>query len=186
MNEPLARWHEEHANFARLLDLLDAQLDSFHAGDSPDYPLMLDVMYYMTHYPDLFHHPVEDLAFERIAARDPSVSTTLQRLQEQHEELRAEGESLVAMLDDVVNGAIRSRETVERLARSYITCFREHMQVEDTAVFPTASKVLSAKDWAEITAPFTGGDDPLFGPAIAQRYAALAEQIRRESAAPAR
>lgn len=185
MNEPLARWHEEHANFARLLDLLDAQLDSFHAGDSPDYALMLDVMYYMTHYPDLFHHPVEDLAFERIAAREPEVTTTLRRLQAQHTQLRTDGEALVDMLDDVVNGAIRSRDAVERLARSYIACFRDHMRLEDTAVFPAASKVLSGADWAEIAATFTSSGDPLFGAAVAQRYAALADQIRRESAAPA-
>jgi hypothetical protein len=32
---------------------------------------MLDIMFYMTHYPTLLHHPKEDLAFARIAARSP-------------------------------------------------------------------------------------------------------------------
>ena len=136
MHGPLARWHREHANFGRLLGLLERQLDRFHGGDLPDYELMLDVMYYMTHYPDLFHHPVENLAFDRIAARSPHASALLARLRAQHDVLRRDGEALVAILGDVVNGAIRARDAVEARARSYIACFREHMAAEDSAVFP--------------------------------------------------
>jgi hemerythrin-like domain-containing protein len=64
--------HAEHANFDMLLELLEGQLDLFHDGKSPDYALMLDIMFYMTHYPDAFHHPREDLAFARIGEREPS------------------------------------------------------------------------------------------------------------------
>ena len=59
MSDSIARWHAEHVNFAKLLDLLEGQLDLFHKGESPDYELMLDIMFYMTHYPDVLHHPKE-------------------------------------------------------------------------------------------------------------------------------
>ena len=70
MNTTLATWHTDHANFARLLDLLEAQLDLFHRGETPHYELMLDIMFYMTHYPDVLHHPKEDMAFTRIRERE--------------------------------------------------------------------------------------------------------------------
>ncbi len=153
MTDPLARWQQEHKNFGRLLDMLERQLDRFHSGAMPDYELMLDVMYYMTHYPDLFHHPVEDEAFDRIGPREPAVAATLGMLRTQHETLRRDGEGLVEVLDDIVNGAIRSRESVEARARAYIECFRKHMAIEDTAVFPAASKLLESGglggDWLQ-------------------------------------
>ena len=66
MPDTLDQWHTEHVNFAKLLNLLEAELDLFHEGDSPNYELMLDIMFYMTHYPDVLHHPREDLAFAKI------------------------------------------------------------------------------------------------------------------------
>jgi len=72
MPDTLAQWHTEHVNFAKLLNLLEAELDLFHKGDSPNYELMLDIMFYMTHYPDVLHHPREDLGLRnstRICAR---------------------------------------------------------------------------------------------------------------------
>ena len=51
MSDPIALWHAEHANFAKLLDLLEGQLDLFHKCESPDYELMLDIMFYMTPLP---------------------------------------------------------------------------------------------------------------------------------------
>ena len=53
MPDCIALWHAEHVNFATHLDLLEGQLDLFHTGASPDYELMLDIMYYMAHYPDV-------------------------------------------------------------------------------------------------------------------------------------
>jgi len=69
MSDTLSRWHAEHANFSKLLDLLERQVASFHDGGSPDYELMLEIMYYMTHYPDVLHHPKEDLVFASWTAR---------------------------------------------------------------------------------------------------------------------
>ena len=44
MNDPVAFWHEEHANFAKLLNLLEAQLNLFHRSQTPNYALMFDFM----------------------------------------------------------------------------------------------------------------------------------------------
>jgi hypothetical protein len=49
--DPIALWHAEHVNFATLLDLLEASRP-LQPGQAPDYELMLDIMFYMTHYPD--------------------------------------------------------------------------------------------------------------------------------------
>jgi len=57
MSDSIAVWHAEHVNFATLLNRLEAELERFQEGGVPDYELMLDIMFYMTHYPDVLHHP---------------------------------------------------------------------------------------------------------------------------------
>jgi hemerythrin-like domain-containing protein len=183
MPDSIALWHAEHANFATLLDLLEGELDLFHKGESPDYELMLDVMFYMTHYPDVLHHAKEDLAFAAIKEREVSVGPIVDELTEQHARLKDFGDALVHALDDIVNGSITSREHVETPGRAYVADFRNHMQREETAILPLAARLLRDRDWAAIDAAIRHIDDPLFGKKGEERYAALRRQIAREAQA---
>lgn len=180
MSDPIALWHTEHVNFAALLDLLELQLDLFHRGEAPDYELMLDIMFYMTHYPDVAHHPKEDLAFARIAERDAASRPTVERLSDQHSILKRDGNALVIALDDIVNGSVTSREHVEAPGRAYIAAFRLHMRIEETDVLPLAAKLLDRSDWAAIGRSIRRLDDPVFGKSSDARYAALRRHIPRE------
>jgi hemerythrin-like domain-containing protein len=181
VTDSIAYWHAEHVNFGRLLGLLETQLDSFHRGDSPDYELMLDIMYYMTHYPDQIHHPKEDLAFARIVAREPGMRAAIDELLRQHEELRDSGAELVRVLDDVVNGSVVARDRVEDPARAYLAGFRGHVQKEESEVFPAAARVLTATDWTAINNAAGQRDDPLFGKTTERRYAALQRHLARQN-----
>lgn len=181
MSDSIALWHAEHANFATLLGLLEGQLDRFHKGEKPDYELMLDIMFYMTHYSDVLHHPKEDLAFARIKEREVNARPLVDELTEQHARLKEFGDALVRALDDIVNGSITSRERVEVPGRAYIADFRSHMLKEETAILPLAAKLLRARDWAVIDAAIRHIDDPLFGKDGEERYAALRRQIAREA-----
>lgn len=183
MANSLSLWQNEHANFAKLLQLLNAQLDLFHQGETPHYDLMLDIMFYMTHYPDVVHHPKEELAFARIRQRDKGANALLDTLDRQHAELHRLGRELVATLEDVVNGAIASRESIEGPARAYVATFRNHMQIEDTELLPLVRKWLDARDWAAIDLAIRHVDDPLFGRNPERRYAAIEAHLEQQGAA---
>ena len=181
MSDPIASWNEEHANFARLLNLLEGQLDLFHSGKTPDYDMMLDIMYYMTHYSDVMHHPREDLALARIIELDRKAAPIVTELAHQHVRLKDCGNALVQALEDIINGSISSREHVEAPGRTYVSEYRQHMQTEETAILPLAAKVLCGQDWAAIDAVIRHIDDPVFGKNGEERYAALRRQIAREA-----
>ncbi|NDP41595.1 MAG: AraC family transcriptional regulator [Aromatoleum sp.] len=183
MSDSIALWHAEHANFATLLDLLERQLDLFHKGESSDYELMLDIMFYMTHYPDVSHHPKEDLAFARIREREVTAGPIVDELTEQHARLKKVGGALVDALGDIVNGSIASREHVEASGRAYVADFRRHMETEETAILPLAARLLRDSDWAAIEAAIRHIDDPLLDKNGEARYAALRRQIARASRA---
>jgi hemerythrin-like domain-containing protein len=184
MSDPIPLWHTEHVNFANLLDLLEVQLDRFSRGKAPDYELMLDIMFYMTHYPDVLHHPKEDLAFARLAQRDASARPIVDGLAKQHARLKHDGDALVIALDDIVNGSITSREHVEAPGRAYIEAFRSHMDKEEAEILPLAAKPLYREDWVAIEAAIRQLDDPVFGKTRDERYAALRRQIARETRGP--
>lgn len=185
MNDPVAVWHEEHANFAKLLNLLEGQLNLFHRSQTPNYALMLDIMCYMTHYPDLLHHPREDRAFEMVKERVPSLGWLVDELMAEHEVAVQNSAQLVADLDNVVNGAILPREDVETPGREYIAHFRHHMAREEADLFPIVAKTLNARDWAVIDAAVKPAPDPLFGTNAPRQYEILRREIVREASAAA-
>ena len=144
---------------------------------------MLDIMFYMTHYPDVLHHPKEDLAFAKIRAREVSARPLVDNLAEQHARLKADGNALVLALDDIVNGSITLREHVQAPGRAYIAAFRSHMHSEEAEILPLAAKLLDREDWAAINAAILQLEDPVFGKTLDQRYAALRREIARASKA---
>lgn len=178
MTTIIETWHQDHQNFSRLLDMLEAEIRLFKEAQAPDYELMLDIMYYMTHYPDVYHHPKEDLVFGKVADMDPQAREAVQNLLEQHVVLKQSGTQLHEELQGIVDGAMRPRDSVEAPAATYIGFFREHMRNEESMILPLARKLMSPADWAAIEAIAPTPSDPLFGSdAIGRRYEQLHRRI---------
>lgn len=177
----IAHWHREHVNFAKLLYLLEEQLDFFRAANHPDYERMTDIVYYMTSYPDRFHHPREDVAFQIVAAKDSRAREYVTDLIQQHQVIAESGQQLLTRLAGVVGGAVMLRDDVERPGRIYIDHMRQHMSQEEDKIFPLAAKLLGDEDWAAVEAAIPAQEDPLFGPAVEERYKALHRQIAADA-----
>lgn len=178
MTTTIDAWQQDHMNFSRLLDMLETEVRLFHEAATPDYELMLDIMYYMIHYPDVYHHPKEDLVFGKVAAMDPQVRDAVQNLLAQHVVLKQSGTRLYEELQGVVDGAMRPRGSVEQPAETYIRYFRDHMNNEESTLLPLVRKLLSPSDWAAIEAIAPTRSDPLFGSdAVGKRYEQLHRRI---------
>lgn len=181
MTDLAALWRAEHGNLARLLDLLEKQVAAFHAGEQPNYDLMLDVVYYLRHYPDQVHHPQEDVAFARLLQRDPQMKPQIDRLTQEHRVIAAAGETLLKHLDEVVAGALEPRSIVEAAAATYLAYYRAHLAAEEKQVIPRAAELLTPQDWAAVAAAVPAEPDPLFGEDIEARYRTLRRQIALEA-----
>jgi hemerythrin-like domain-containing protein len=177
----IAHWHAEHANFLRLLDILQKELDAFHGGAQPNYELMVDIVSYLRHFPDVHHHPREDVMFMCIAKHDPSLSVALERLRQEHRVIAAAGEELLKTLNDVTSGAVIARAVVESIAAMYLVYYRHHITAEEEEVLPRAARVLSAEDWHEVQAAGPAGRDPLFGDKAKAGYRELRRHIALEA-----
>ena len=181
MSDTIENWRKDHANFLQLLNLLEAQIKDFHENVSPDYELMHDIIYYMTHYPDLFHHPKEDIVFGMVKNIDAAAAAVVDELMQQHVVLRESGAKLLENLAGVTAGAMLARTSIEAPGQTYIAYFRDHMSMEERTIFPLALKTLSDEDWRAADAAIPPPMDPLFGGSVEKRYQALHQHIARDA-----
>lgn len=177
MTTPTAHWHAEHANFARLLDLLEQQVQAFHSDAHPDYELMLDICDYLQNFPDRFHHPREDAAFSRLVLRDATLKSQVDRLAHEHRIIAWVGRQFKTLLDGCIAGGVVGRAEVEACAAMYLVYYRHHLAEEERDILPAAAKLLTAEDWAAVAAAVPLGRDPLFGDESLERFRELRRRI---------
>lgn len=177
MSNQIKKWKAEHVEFIRLLGILKSQIGLFHEQAEANYELMLDIVYYLTQYPDRFHHPREDIAFAKLVQRDASVQARVRELLGEHKVIASSGKRLVERLNGILAGAILQREAVEVDAATYIVYYRQHMAREETDLFPRLEAVLGSEDWKAVDDAITPEADPLFGSEVGQRYQQLHRQI---------
>lgn len=181
MSDPLTEWHSEHMRFGRLLLLLERQVAAFHAGEDPDYDLMRDIVCYLQHFADHFHHPREDTAFARLAERDASMRVLVNRLLQEHRVIAFAGKELLRYLDDIAADAVVERRAVEAAAAMYLVYYRHHLVTEEAEILPHAARILTPGDWDAISAAVPAGPDPLFGTDPEVGYEILRRQIELEA-----
>jgi hemerythrin-like domain-containing protein len=184
MVDPIKAWHDEHVHFGRLLNILDGQLAAFHEGLHPNYDLMRNIVYYLRHFCDRFHHPREDVAFARLTERDPAMQPAVNRLLQEHRVISTSGEALLGYLDDIAADVVVARTTLEAAAAAYLVYYRHHLATEEKEVLPRAAQLLTKDDWAAVAVAVPAGADPLFGEETEARYRELRRYIALEAQAP--
>ncbi|MDH3316041.1 MAG: hemerythrin domain-containing protein [Gammaproteobacteria bacterium] len=177
----LKQLNSDHDNVARMLDILDKQLDNVQQMKIADFDLMRDVMHYMTKYPDRTHHPLEDLVVHKLIERDSSVRAMGENILREHESLAKKGRTFLDMLVRVTDGAMVLREDVEAAGRDYVAFLRSHMEKENERLFPLAKKKLTKRDWMEIGRAIELRHDPVFGPMVDEQYRALYDFIQQQT-----
>jgi hemerythrin-like domain-containing protein len=179
MTEVIKALQKEHSNITQLLNILDRQLSIFDIGGIPDYDILEAIADYFQSFPDLYHHPKEDLIFQRMKRRDAAAAARVGDLQREHEELAARTRGFAQAVRAVVEDVNVERRSFEHWARSFVEFQREHMRKEERLFFPSVLRVLTEADWAEIRARITDQEDPLLGETIGERYETLRQEILR-------
>jgi hemerythrin-like domain-containing protein len=177
MSQVVRALRQEHADLAKLLNALERQLDVFDQGGTPDYDIVQGVIGYCLAYPDLYHHPKEDLVLDRLRQRDPDAAAAIGDLQPEHEALAELTRRFADAVDSVLKEAEVSRDAVHELARAFLDFYRRHIVMEERQFFPAALEALTEQDWQEIEAELSETEDPLFGGEPEERFERLRQDI---------
>lgn len=168
---------QEHERFAKLLGLLETEVRRFGRGGEPDYELLQGIFFYMTKYPDRFHHPIEDLAFAEIAQRVPAARGHVEELRHHHRMIADRGTEFIERVERALGGSIMRRIAIEAPALEYIELYRMHMALEVRELFPLCRTHLDPMDWARFRANVKPEHDPIFGNGSEEEYRDLHRQI---------
>jgi len=177
VTEILAALRQDHRNLGQLLKAVERQLDRFDRGETPDYDILQGVVDYCLTYPDLYHHPKEDLIFERLRQLDPVMTDTLGDLQAEHRILAEATRRFADALHSVLQDLEVPRDSFDRVTREFLANYRQHIGMEESVFFPAAEARLTTEDWAVIEAKAKAQVDPLFGAESEASYAALRADI---------
>ncbi len=168
---------QDHINTIKLLDVLERQLVIFGRAEVPDYEMMQGVMEYFLDYPNLYHHPTEDLILSKMKMRRVAAKDGFPDLRHEHQELAAMTRRFLAAIHNILQEVEVPREAFQQRAREFLDFYRSHIRKEEEIFFPAALKVLTKEDWAEISQVQEIRDDPIFGPKSHERLETLREGI---------
>ncbi|MGB9393715.1 MAG: hemerythrin domain-containing protein [Pseudolabrys sp.] len=168
---------EEHRNIEKLLHVLEQELDVFDRTESPDYEILRTIVEYFQDYPESYHHPKEDIVFEKLKLRDPSAVARIGDVEAEHQLETQRLRRFAQAINDILAGREYPRRSFHNVVRDFIDHQRQHMHKEEQLFSPAAIKGLRAEDWVEIDARLNNKKDPLFDRVAEKKFDALRQTI---------
>ncbi len=177
----MAALRSEHRQLVRIMELFRDQLNAIESGELIDTHVVYELMYYMVTVPDRFHHPREDVIYQRVAELDGKAADNVDTLQREHDAMAAEARGVLQTIEDWRQGDVDGIVVVNA-GRAYLARVYEHMNQEELVVFPHIEKVLTEADWRELAAEdsLRPERDPVFGGRIDREFRNLARKLRRD------
>ncbi len=169
----------DHRNMVMLLDLLGAEINRLATSGEPDYDSVRDIMLYVTEYPDVVHHPKEDIVYRHLKSLRPKIHTDLERVETDHQYIKELGLKLRNGIEAISSGANLSRDGLIKKLYNYMDQHREHMYWEEINLFSLADELQHYGDWSEVVLKNNEISDPLFGSRVERKYRRLLAKIQQ-------
>jgi hemerythrin-like domain-containing protein len=179
MHSLFQKLHREHANLTHLLDILESELNDFHAGRESNFDLKIELLEYIESHAEQYHHPLEDELFELAKNACQISPATLARVSEQHRKLTGLARQFRESLEGIIQGDIVLREEVEIEGRQFIAAQREHLNLEERELFPALEACLSPEELDRVAASRRNVADPLLGRNDPNRFRNLYRYLAR-------
>ena len=173
----IERLSREHRNIEMLLAVLERELEIFDRGGHPDYEVIRAIISYFELYPELYHHPQEELVFAKLKLRDQAAAARVGDLTLEHQKWTQRLRRVAQAIDSVLADREILRQDVDNIVRDFVESERRHIMIEDRDFFPAALRVLKPSDWTEIASASTNHEDPLFSEAAEETFDELRARI---------
>ena len=146
------RLNTDHYHMQQLLDCFNHEIDcyGFDSKRSADLDIILNTLDYIQTYPEKWHHPTEDIIYNKLLKKQIKESTLIEQLQHEHQEIYQTTENIKEMFDNVVEDCIISADKLLTYSRNYIQLQRQHLDKENEYIYPLMDTVFSEDEWHEI------------------------------------
>ena len=153
---PLDVLRDEHDLIRQYLNNLDIAVAKIESSALPPRELFDKALRFDREFAGEFHHyKEEDVMFARLAQKlNGAVAGQLDALRKQHDGARSYLAALNTALDGYAAGQPLQIERVKTSVAAYIFLLRNHIHVEDQAIFPLVAKTISTDEERQLYLEF--------------------------------
>jgi hemerythrin-like domain-containing protein len=174
---------EEHKLILRMVALLEKNTDLLEKGRFRDWNFFLDGVDFIRHYADRFHHAKEeDVLFKALVDNGmPEQNSPVAAMLMAHDQGRAHVHAMEDAARRALDGETGQAAVIIEHARGYIAMIRDHIDKEDTILYPLAERVLAQDLRPAMVEAYRQAEESAVG--LEERYRRLVEEYEQRSAA---
>lgn len=187
MNDIYRKLCDDHKHMQNLLDVFELLLDELgqQERDPATLGMILDALDYFSVYPDQWHHPVEDLVFERLLGKPVDIRDVVEKVTAEHKAIAEATRNMNRLFYAVANDAAVERQQLFSTAREYISLQRAHMKKENEILLPLVDRYLTNIDWEEIATTLSEKRCSHFHQGVKRLYEAIYQDLAEKEVATA-
>lgn len=170
---------QDHITLTKVLNALEHSIANYKDDSDcePNLALILDTLEYIQVYPEKFHHPLEEQAFNYLLKHHLGDENIIREIQQQHKSLEKATAHLCQQFNAIANDYVIPMSELNAEVEKYINAQKHHLTTENEKIFPTLSK-LNDQAWWDIASGMIIQGDPLFSDdPQRQTFTALATAI---------
>ncbi len=150
-NAILQMLNADHKNIAKVMYCLRSQIKGYDDPEmEPNIAQIMDILDFISTVPERWHHPVEDIVFERLLKKHPPHPEQIRAVIREHEDLERLTQELKTAFQQVAMDIAVPVAHLYRTATIYLSRQMLHLDAEESVLFPLAEEYLEEDDWVEI------------------------------------
>lgn len=177
MSNLIEQIHQDHVNMARILKLINSEIDALIAEEPRDLEILDDAMRYMISYADKIHHVKEDVMFRRLVEVAPETQELVDDIANEHESIVNKGAAFYELVRAVEVGDFVLRKDIIAKGHDYVQTLYKHMSKEENDILKKAQAVFSPAEFADLESNHGAHEDPLFSKRIQTEFEDLYNHI---------
>lgn len=174
---------EEHKLILRMVALLEKNTELLEKGRFRDWDFFLVAVDFVRHYADRFHHAKEeDVLFKALVDNGmPAQHSPVAAMLMAHDQGRDHVCAMEEAARRALEGEVGQAAIIIEQARGYIAMIRDHIDKEDTILYPLAERVLPQEMRPAMVEAYQQAAE--VAPGLEERYLRLVEEYEGRTAA---
>lgn len=169
--------HKDHINMSQLLTLLEQNLEQIREGTTPDLNLMAEAVEFISHFADIYHHPLEDQMYDYFRGRDEELTGLIYRCEKEHKELKELTEKALLPIQQTLLDGMIPMQQVLKVLEGFLQAEKNHINFEEGEIFPLIEKIASDEDWEKITKKSWLKTNSMFGEFNTNEYSEIYAEL---------
>lgn len=172
---------EEHRVIERMLGIVGKACDRLEAGEDVDPEVFAGAADFFKNFADKCHHSKEEKQlFVKMqeCGMSGEVGPVAVMLRE-HEDGRAHVRQIAELSAKKLSDK-KVRSGLIKAGRGYVELLSQHIQKEDSILYPMANQILSDEDQEELEKGFAAVEEKIMGPGVHEKYHHLIEEWEKK------